>query len=116
MPHHLRVANSLIRVEGLGLSSALRSPFERPRADLDLWVLELGFSKDPSVQQWCDMVARVIGRRARTFAKLRGHRAHLSLYVETAGSLERLRLEASFLALLASSGMALEHRHTIGDA
>ena len=102
------IYNALLRVEGI--SGKLPSPFECPRPDLDSWVLELPDS-NLSVSDWCTRTTQVLSNQMELL-----QRAHLagvqpSLFVEFSTDVPVLRLEATFLRLLADLGIALECAH-----
>ena len=99
------ICNALLRVDGI--SGEPPSPFERPRRDLDFWVLELP-DQNLSVAEWCAQVAPILHRHAERLqqAHLAGGRS--CLFVQFSSGVSVLRLEADFLRRLVDLGIALE--------
>jgi hypothetical protein len=102
-----KVTNSLLRIEKW--SAALRPPFERPRDDLDFWVLEIRLPADPTLDKWSRVVIRVLARHRSTLVRLRKRGARLVLFVETTTRGGPAHFEPTLLSRLATLGIALEH-------
>ena len=99
------ICNALLRIDGI--SGEPPSPCERPRRDLDFWVLELP-DQNLSVSEWCAQITPILRRHAEQLqqAHLAGGRS--CLFVQLLPGVPVLRLEATFLRLLADFGIALE--------
>lgn len=102
------ICNALLRIDGI--SGEPPSPFERPRRDLDFWVLELP-DKDLSINDWCARITPVLLCHAEQLqqAHLAGGRS--CLFVELSPGVPVLRLEITILRLLADLGITLECAH-----
>ena len=98
------ITNSLLRLDGV--SGPAPSPFERPNDKLDFFVLELGLHDD--VEAWSARTTETLSRHSEVFRRLRDAGAEATLFVESAASLPVLRLDASFLSILADAGISLE--------
>jgi len=93
------IANSLLRLDGVtGLHP---SPFERPNDKMDFFVLELGVHGD--VDGWC--------KHGASLRQMSAEGAEATLFVKTASSTPVLRLDRTFLSVLAGAGISLEHYH-----
>lgn len=109
MSKPFRVVNSLVRIEGC--ACVMRRPFECVLQSPAVWVLELKVPRLLTVREWSAAVTDALTRRRGAFARVLGEGAMLTLFVETSGFSEPLRLEPTLLAKLASRSCALEHYH-----
>jgi hypothetical protein len=89
------ITNSLLRLDGI--SGPAPAPFERPRDDLDFFVLELGVHDD--VDGWCIRTAEKLTRHSELLRRMCRASAAATLFVESAASLPVLRLRPSFLSV-----------------
>ncbi len=97
----LDITNSLLRIDRVtGLPPF---PFERPNETMDFFVLELGQEKD--VQAWCVRTAKTLSEHSELLRQMLARGAQVTLFVQSRPPL--LRLEPSFLDMLAKSGIAL---------
>ena len=99
------ICNALLRVDGI--SGEPPAPFERPRHDLDFWVLELP-DQNMSVAEWCAQVTPILHRHAEELQQVHLVGGRSCLFVQLSSGVPVLRLEAIFLRLLAVLGIALE--------
>jgi len=101
------IANSLLRLDGVtGLPP---SPFERPNDKMDFFVLELGVHGD--VDGWCIRTVKALGKHGASLRQMSAEGAEATLFVKTASSTPVLRLDRTFLSVLAGAGISLEHYH-----
>ena len=101
-----RITNSLLRLDGI--SASLPPPFERPHADLNFSVLELGANMDMSA--WRTRVVEALTTHEAILREAQRSGASTVLFVEST-SVTPVRFDAEFLRILADVGIALEHSH-----
>lgn len=101
------ITNSLLRLNGIAGSPP--SPFERPNDKMDFFVLELGIHED--VGSWCARTTEVLKGHATILRQMSAAGAEATLFMEFASSMPVLRLESSFLNVLAKAGISLECYH-----
>ena len=99
------ICNALLRVNGI--SGEPPSPFERPRPDLDFWVLELP-DQNLSVTDWCAQITPILRLHAEQLQQVHLAGGRSCLFVELPLGVPVLQLEVAFLRLLADLSIALE--------
>jgi hypothetical protein len=105
------VSNSLVRLNG---DLMMPPPFERPREDLNLWVLELSGLEEEKFESWWSRAALIIKFHERTLKAATKDGATLTLFLESRGKGgEVLRLEPQFANMLVNLNMAFEHFHRL---
>ena len=103
------IVNSLLRIDNVRGEPPL--PFERPNAPMNFWVLELPDGHD-SFRKWTLQVARLLRTHSKLLRQLRRKRAALTLFIQTEGGPEPLRLDVKFLNQLSELEISLEHFHS----
>lgn len=98
------ITNSLLRVDGV--RGVPKPPFERPRDDMDFFVLELGTHDD--VASWCRRTEALLNTHSKVLRQMRTAGAELTLFVESAAGVPVIRFEALFLGVLSKAGISLE--------
>ena len=104
----MSIVNSLLRIDNV--RGEPPPPFERPNAPMNFWVLELPDGHN-SVRNWTLRIARLLRKHSKLLRELRRKRAALTLYIQTEGGPEPLRLDVEFLKLLSGLEISLEHFH-----
>ena len=98
------ITNSLLRIDGV--TGRARSPFERPRSDIDFFVLELG--QHINVESLSTRIGDILKDQGAYLEQKRQEGAKIVLFVEsTKAPSFVLELKPSFLRILADAEISL---------
>jgi hypothetical protein len=102
----ITITNSLLRISNV--TGEPPPPFEQPNQNLDFWVLELPSPSSEDVACWCSCASKILSDHTELLRQLCNEGSQLTLFIESAGAVRVLRLEAAFLKMLAGLGISIE--------
>ncbi len=105
--HRPGPSNALLRIDDC--DGELPKPFERPKKDLDFWVLELSPFEAENFEIWAKDTWKQLLAHEQTLHTQRQAGARLTLFMETTKADQVFRLEVSFVKILSRLHIALEH-------